>query len=76
MEGTIYLEHSVLGVSLDSGLMEGMSSAEPFEQSVLSTLLVARYTHGDGYARASGSGVASGLRTFGFGIVGAADIGC
>ena len=42
MEGTTYLEHSALGVSLDSGRMEGMSRLEPFEQSVLSTLLVAR----------------------------------
>ena len=42
MEETTYLEHSALGVSLDSGLMAGMSSLEPFEQSVLSTLLVAR----------------------------------
>ena len=41
MEGTTYLEHSVLGVSLDSGLMEGTSSPEPLEQSVLNTLLVA-----------------------------------
>ena len=31
-------------------------------------------THGDGHARAFGSGVASGLRTFEIGIVGAADI--
>ena len=42
MEGTTYLEHSALGVSLDSGLMAGMSRLEPFEQSVFSTLLVAR----------------------------------
>ena len=42
MEGTTYLEHSALGVSLDSGLMAGMSRLEPFKQSVLSTLLVAR----------------------------------
>ena len=42
MEGTTYLEHSALGVSLDSGLMAGMSRLEPFEQSVLSTMLVAR----------------------------------
>ena len=42
MEGTTYLEHSALGVSLDSGLMAGMSSPEPLEQSVLNTLLVAR----------------------------------
>ena len=42
MEGTTYLEHSVLGVSLDSGLMAGMSHLEPFEQSVLGTWLVAQ----------------------------------
>ena len=42
MEGTTYLRHSALGVSLDSGLMAGMSRLEPFEQSVLSTLLVAQ----------------------------------
>ena len=42
MEGTTYLEHSALGVSLDSGLMVGMSSPEPLEQSVLNTLLVAQ----------------------------------
>ena len=42
MEGTTYLEHLALGVSLDSGLMEGMSSPEPLRQSVLGTLLVAR----------------------------------
>ena len=42
MEGTTYLEHSALGVSLDSGLMEGMSSPEPVEQSVLNTLWVVR----------------------------------
>ena len=42
MEGTTYLEHSALGVSLDSGLMAGMSRPEPLEQSVFGTLLVAR----------------------------------
>ena len=41
-EGTTYLEHSAPGVSLDSGLMEGMARLEPLEQSVLNTLLVAR----------------------------------
>ena len=41
-EGTTYLEHSAQGVSLDSGLMEGMARLEPLEQSVLNTLLVAR----------------------------------
>ena len=46
MEGTTYLEHSALGVSLDSGLMEWTSSPEPLEQSVLNTLLVARPTEG------------------------------
>ena len=42
MEGTAYLEHSALGVSLDSGLMEGMSCTEPLEQSVLGALSVVR----------------------------------
>ena len=42
MEGTTYQEHSALGVSLDSGLMSGMSCLEPFKQLVLSTLLVAQ----------------------------------
>ena len=42
MEGTTYLEHSALGVSLDSGLMEGMSCKEPLEQSVLGECLVTR----------------------------------
>ena len=35
-------DHSALGVSLDSGLMAGMSRLEPFQQSVLSKLLVTR----------------------------------
>ena len=42
MEGNTYLEHSALGVSLDSGIMAGMSSLEPLEQSVLNSLLVAQ----------------------------------
>ena len=46
MKGTTYLEHSVLGVSLDSGLMEGTSSPEPLEQSVLNTLPAARPEEG------------------------------
>ena len=46
IEGTTYLEHSVLGVSLDSGLMEGMSSPEPLEQSVLNTLSATRPEEG------------------------------
>ena len=41
MEGTTNPEHSVLVGSLDSGLMEGVSSLEPLEQSVLDMLLVA-----------------------------------
>ena len=44
MEGTTYLEHSALGVSLDSGLMEGMLNSEPVEQSLLNTVWVARPT--------------------------------
>ena len=42
MEGTAYLEHSALGVSLDSELMKGMSYMEPLEQSVLGALSVVR----------------------------------
>ena len=42
MEGTTYLEHSALGVSLDSGLMEGMSCTEPLEQSLLGEWSVVR----------------------------------
>ena len=41
MEGTAYLDHSALGVSLDSGLRAGISSIEPVRQSVLNTLSVA-----------------------------------
>ena len=37
MEGTTYLEHLALGVSLDSRLMEGASCLEPLEHSVLSS---------------------------------------
>ena len=43
-EGNTYLEHSAPGVSLDSGLMEGMAHLELLEQSVLKTLLVARHS--------------------------------
>ena len=35
MEGTTYLEHPALGVSLDSRLREGMSHTEKLEQAVL-----------------------------------------
>ena len=45
-EANTYIEHSALGVSLDSGLMEGMSCLEPLEQSVLSLSLVARPSKG------------------------------
>ena len=41
-EGNTYLEHSAPGVSLDIGLMEGMSCLEPLEQSILHSPLVAR----------------------------------
>ena len=41
-EGNTYLEHSAPGVSLESGLMEGMSCLEPLEQSILHSPLVAR----------------------------------
>ena len=37
-----YPKQSALGVSLDSGLMEGMSRPEPLEQSVLGALSVVR----------------------------------
>ena len=42
MEGNTYLEPSALGVSLDSGLMEGLVCPEPLEQSVLGALSVIR----------------------------------
>ena len=42
MEGNTYLEPSALGVSLDSGLMEGLLCPEPLEQSVLGALSVIR----------------------------------
>ena len=41
-KNTTYLEHSALGVSLDSGLMEWMSRTEPLEQSVLGAWSVLR----------------------------------
>ena len=46
MEGTTYLEHSALRVSLDSGLMEGMLNSEPVDQSLLNTVWIARPTGG------------------------------
>ena len=47
MEETTYLEHSALGVSLDSGLMEGMSRTEPLEQSVLGAWAAVRLEETD-----------------------------
>ena len=41
-EGNAYLEHSALGLSLDSGLMEGRLCLEPSEQSVVNSSFVAR----------------------------------
>ena len=65
MEGTTYLEHSVLGVSLDSGLMEGMSSLEPLEQSVLNKLSATRpERRNHGGALRPGTGGASGSRHY------------
>ena len=42
MEGNTYLEPSALGVSLDSGLMQGLLCPEPLEQSVLGALSAIR----------------------------------
>ena len=42
MEVTAYLEHSALGVSLDSGLMEGMLCTELLHRSVFGALSVVR----------------------------------
>ena len=41
MEGITYLEHLALGVSLDSGPMEGTSCLEPLEQSILQSSWIA-----------------------------------
>ena len=46
MEGNTYWERSALGVSLDSGPMEGASCLELLEQSVLSSTLVVRQVEG------------------------------
>ena len=46
MEGITNLEHSVSGVSLDSGPMEGMLCPEPSEQSVPNSCVVARAIEG------------------------------
>ena len=76
MEGTTYLEHSVLGVSLDSGLMEGTLSPEPLEQSVLNTLLVTRPTEGSTETKPpERSALVLRLWTFELGITGASDGG-
>ena len=74
MEGTAYLEHSALGVSLDSGIMEGMLCTEPLDRSVLGALLF-RATGRDRHARATSSGITDTPRTSMFYIVGAADAG-
>ena len=46
MEGNTYLEHSALGVSLDSGPTEGEMYLEPLEQSVPSSSLAVRPVEG------------------------------
>ena len=46
MEGITYLEHLALGVSLDSGPMEGTSCLEPLEQSILQSSWIARPRNG------------------------------
>ena len=46
MEGITYLEHLALGVSLDSGPMEGTSCLEPLEQSILQSSWIARHRNG------------------------------
>ena len=46
MEGITYLEHSTLGVSLDSRPTEGAPCLEPLEQSVLSSSLAAQPVEG------------------------------
>ena len=46
MEGNTYLEHSALGVSLDSGPTEGASFLEPWKQSVPGSLLAVRPVEG------------------------------
>ena len=56
MEVTAYLEHSALGVSLDSGLMEGMLCTEPLDRSVFGALSVVRPEE-TGTPEASGSGI-------------------
>ena len=46
MEGITYLEHSALGVSLDSRPTEGAPRLEPLELSVLSSSLAAQPVEG------------------------------
>ena len=46
MEGITYLEHTALGVSLDSRPTEGAPCLEPLEQSVLSSSLAVRPVEG------------------------------
>ena len=68
MEGNTYLEPSALGVSLDSGLMEGLLCPEPLEQSVLGELSVIRPDE-------TGSGITDASQTVMFSIIGVADAG-
>ena len=70
MEETTYLEHLALGVSPDSGLMEGMSCTEPLEQSVLGAWAVVRPEETNTPERP-----ALAARTGMFYSVGAADMG-
>ena len=46
MEGITYMEHLALGVSLDSGPMEGMSCLEPLEQLILQSSWITRPRYG------------------------------
>ena len=48
MEGITYLEHPALGVSLDSGPMEGSPCLEPVAQSILRSPQIARPRDGSG----------------------------
>ena len=72
MEETTYLEHSALGVSLDSGLMD---VAYGTIGAISARSMGGRATGGDRHARASGSGITDMPQTGMFYIVGAADIG-
>ena len=75
MEETTYLEHSALGVSPDSGLMEGMSRTEPLEPSVLGAWAVVRPEETNTPERPALSAQSDRPQTGMFYIVGAADMG-